>query len=61
MVGMPGSGKTFWVKNHIAANPNKRYNILSTGALFDKMKVIFILLYTYTKHIFYTNIITIAA
>ncbi|XP_013145418.1 PREDICTED: heterogeneous nuclear ribonucleoprotein U-like, partial [Papilio polytes] len=39
MVGMPGSGKTFWVKNHIAANPTKRYNILSTGALFDKMKV----------------------
>ncbi|XP_045540630.1 heterogeneous nuclear ribonucleoprotein U-like protein 1 [Papilio machaon] len=39
MVGMPGSGKTYWAKNHIAAHPEKRYNILSTGALFDKMKV----------------------
>lgn len=39
MVGLPGSGKTYWAKNHVAANPDKRYNILSTGALFDKMKV----------------------
>lgn len=39
MVGMPGSGKTHWARQHCAANPDKRYNILSTGALFDRMKV----------------------
>lgn len=39
MVGLPGSGKTYWAKNHCDTNLDKRYNILSTGALFDKMKV----------------------
>lgn len=39
MIGMPGSGKTYWAKKHCAANPDKRYNILSTGTLFDRMKV----------------------
>ncbi|CAG9572953.1 unnamed protein product [Danaus chrysippus] len=39
MVGMPGSGKTYWAKQHCAKNPEKRYNILSTGALFERMKV----------------------
>uniref|UniRef100_A0A2A4JU13 B30.2/SPRY domain-containing protein n=1 Tax=Heliothis virescens TaxID=7102 RepID=A0A2A4JU13_HELVI len=39
MVGMPGSGKTHWAKQHAAAHPDRRYNILSTGALFDRMKV----------------------
>ena len=39
MVGMPGSGKTFWARKHCAENPDRRYNILSTGAIFDKMKV----------------------
>ncbi|PZC82864.1 hypothetical protein B5X24_HaOG209307 [Helicoverpa armigera] len=39
MVGMPGSGKTYWAKQHAAAHPERRYNILSTGALFDRMKV----------------------
>ncbi|XP_041985735.1 heterogeneous nuclear ribonucleoprotein U-like protein 1 [Aricia agestis] len=39
MVGMPGAGKTYWARQHAAANPDKRFNIISTGALFDKMKV----------------------
>ncbi|KAL4707086.1 hypothetical protein ACJJTC_011412, partial [Scirpophaga incertulas] len=39
MVGMPGSGKTYWARQHCAKNPDKRYNILSTGALFERMKV----------------------
>ncbi|XP_045507996.1 heterogeneous nuclear ribonucleoprotein U-like protein 1 isoform X3 [Colias croceus] len=39
MVGMPGAGKTYWARKHCEENPDKRYNILSTGALFDKMKV----------------------
>lgn len=40
MVGMPGSGKTFWARAHAAKHSERRYNILSTGALFDKMKVL---------------------
>ncbi|KPJ04866.1 Heterogeneous nuclear ribonucleoprotein U-like protein 1 [Papilio xuthus] len=39
MVGMPGSGKTYWVKNHVTEYPERRYNVLSTGALFEKMRV----------------------
>ncbi|XP_028174586.1 heterogeneous nuclear ribonucleoprotein U-like protein 1, partial [Ostrinia furnacalis] len=39
MVGMPGAGKTYWVTAHAAANPQKRYNVLSTGALFERMQV----------------------
>lgn len=39
MVGLPGSGKTYWAKKHCAEHPERRYNILSTGALFERMKV----------------------
>ncbi|XP_059045727.1 heterogeneous nuclear ribonucleoprotein U-like protein 2 [Achroia grisella] len=39
MVGMPGSGKTHWAKEHAAKHPERRYNLVSTGALFDRMKV----------------------
>lgn len=39
MVGLPGSGKTYWVCKHVAAHPERRYNVLSTGALVEKMKV----------------------
>ncbi|GBP96284.1 Heterogeneous nuclear ribonucleoprotein U-like protein 1 [Eumeta japonica] len=39
MVGLPGAGKTHWARNHAANHPERRYNIISTGALFDKMKV----------------------
>lgn len=39
MVGLPGAGKSHWVRNHVAANPDKRYNVLSTATLIDKMKV----------------------
>ncbi|XP_053620509.1 heterogeneous nuclear ribonucleoprotein U isoform X4 [Plodia interpunctella] len=39
MVGMPGAGKTQWARRQLTQRPQRRYNILSTGALFDKMKV----------------------
>ena len=40
MVGLPASGKTHWVKEHVEANPDKNYNILGTNNIMDKMKVI---------------------
>ncbi|XP_059811165.1 heterogeneous nuclear ribonucleoprotein U-like protein 2 [Hypanus sabinus] len=39
MVGMPGVGKTTWVKKHVAENPDKRYNILGTLNMLDRMRV----------------------
>ncbi|XP_051901221.1 heterogeneous nuclear ribonucleoprotein U-like protein 2 isoform X2 [Pristis pectinata] len=39
MVGMPGVGKTTWVKKHVAENPDKRYTILGTLNILDRMRV----------------------
>ncbi|XP_069749979.1 heterogeneous nuclear ribonucleoprotein U-like protein 2 isoform X2 [Narcine bancroftii] len=39
MVGMPGVGKTTWVKKHVAENPDKKYTILGTLNILDRMKV----------------------
>ncbi|XP_078674996.1 uncharacterized protein LOC144912971 isoform X10 [Branchiostoma floridae x Branchiostoma belcheri] len=39
MVGLPGAGKTYWAENHMKANPEKKYNILGTNYIMDKMKV----------------------
>ncbi|BFZ08002.1 hypothetical protein BsWGS_11041 [Bradybaena similaris] len=39
-VGLPGAGKTYWAENHIAAHPEKRYNLLGTNSIIDKMKVL---------------------
>jgi len=39
MVGLPGSGKTYWVEKHVAENPDKNYNVISTSEMFKKMTV----------------------
>lgn len=39
MVGLPGSGKSVWVKQHCEINPEKKYFILSTNNIILQMKV----------------------
>jgi len=39
LIGLPGCGKTTWVNKYVAEHPEKRYNVIGTAALVDKMKV----------------------
>ncbi|XP_068601713.1 heterogeneous nuclear ribonucleoprotein U-like protein 1 [Brachionichthys hirsutus] len=39
MVGLPACGKTTWAMKHAETNPEKKYIILGTNAIMDKMKV----------------------
>merc|ERR1740123_2040856 len=39
MVGLPASGKTTWVEKHVADNPEKQYNVISTTTMINKMTV----------------------
>ncbi|KAL8600488.1 hypothetical protein ACOMHN_044953 [Nucella lapillus] len=39
MVGLPGAGKTMWAEKHAKANTDKKYNVLGTNNIIDKMKV----------------------
>ncbi|XP_078389403.1 heterogeneous nuclear ribonucleoprotein U-like protein 1 isoform X1 [Cetorhinus maximus] len=39
MVGLPAAGKTTWAISHAAHHPWKKYNILGTNAIMEKMKV----------------------
>ena len=40
MVGLPAAGKTTWVNKHVEENREKRYNVIGTAALIEKMKVL---------------------
>lgn len=39
LVGLPASGKTVWVEKYCKDNPEKKYYVLGTSFLIDKMKV----------------------
>lgn len=39
MIGLPGAGKTFWATEHSKNYPKKRYQILGTNNLLERMKV----------------------
>ena len=40
MIGLPAVGKTTWAAKHVEANPDKRYYVIGTNALIERMKVI---------------------
>lgn len=40
MCGLPASGKTHWVKEHITSNRDKKYTVLGNSNLLEKMTVI---------------------
>lgn len=39
MVGLPGAGKTVWAAKYASEHPEKKYCILGTNLIMDKMKV----------------------
>ena len=39
MIGLPAAGKTTWAEKHCRQNPEKRYTILGTNLIMEKMKV----------------------
>ena len=39
IVGLPGAGKTTWGMNMQKNHPEKRYNIIGTDTLIEKMRV----------------------
>merc|ERR1719325_175741 len=39
LIGLPGCGKSTWVTKHVAENPDKQYNVISTSTMINKMTV----------------------
>lgn len=56
MVGLPASGKSTWVKNYIGEEKDKKYNVIGTNTIMERMKVPYIL--TFEKLV-YTTVLEI--
>ncbi len=41
MVGLPSCGKTTWANKYSVEHPEKKYNVLGTNSLIERMKVSF--------------------
>lgn len=39
MCGLPGSGKTNWVKEQIKGNTDRRYTVIGNSSLLERMTV----------------------
>nr|CAI5853931.1 unnamed protein product [Callosobruchus analis] len=39
MCGLPASGKTHWVKEHLSSNAEKSYTVISNASLLERMKI----------------------
>jgi hypothetical protein len=39
MVGLPGAGKSVWAERHSAINTDKKYVVLGTKNILNRMKV----------------------
>ena len=39
MCGLPGAGKSVWAADFSSKHPEKKYNVLGTNNIIDKMKV----------------------
>ena len=39
LIGLPGCGKTTWVNKFIEENADKKYDVIGTATLIEKMKV----------------------
>ena len=39
LCGLPGAGKTYWATKYAQEHPEKRFNVLGTNNIIDKMKV----------------------
>ena len=40
LIGMPGCGKTTWVNKYLETHSDKKFDVIGTATLIDKMKVI---------------------
>ena len=39
LIGLPAAGKTTWAAKRVQENPDKRYYVIGTNALIERMKV----------------------